>query len=476
MMLRMIHAALIFATLLVSQLALSLTITNPTARIPRGGGDQVELRFQMLSITLSDLQAVDSNAGFSTTAVQNLIIAQLDVCVNPRSDICRGTGNLKARYAAQQELDRTPETDFEEDHIVLFPEGAIDMVEDPQSPLEERYNADVYLLVERTSGSQASEFSEDTVIYISYPSAPQDLPAEVQISSVVSTQPQGLAIQPSNQSLTVSWNEMGEVEYADGSTRSINGMRAYLVETEAGRNTYVFPNAMIGYEDDPADENTRYPCTLEIQSFAADDGTPGTCTFTCDNDAAAYLDAEAIRTTSGINTTIGEANGADATSYQFSNLSDTSKQYAAFIQPLPQGLRSSSNTACVMGSSILTFSYAQITGGDEPSLTDPRCFIATAAYGSSLHQHLDELRWFRDRILLALPFGENLVAFYYTVSPPLAQWIEERPYAAAATRIVLAGPVYLIQGLRQAGGMGLILFAAFFVTGMWYFYRRRAVA
>ena len=51
------------------------------------------------------------------------------------------------------------------------------------------------------------------------------------------------------------------------------------------------------------------------------------------------------------------------------------------------------------------------------------CFIATAAYGSQLHPHLDILRDFRDRYLMAKKFGRMLVSFYYKYSPFVAELI-----------------------------------------------------
>jgi hypothetical protein len=55
------------------------------------------------------------------------------------------------------------------------------------------------------------------------------------------------------------------------------------------------------------------------------------------------------------------------------------------------------------------------------------CFIATAAYGSSLDSHLDTLRSFRDQYLETNPLGSAFVSLYYKVSPPMAAFIEKHP-------------------------------------------------
>jgi uncharacterized delta-60 repeat protein len=62
------------------------------------------------------------------------------------------------------------------------------------------------------------------------------------------------------------------------------------------------------------------------------------------------------------------------------------------------------------------------------------CFIATAAYGSSIDPHVNVLREFRDRFLLNDPVGRALVDFYYEDSPPLADFIAVHPSLRAAVR------------------------------------------
>jgi len=64
------------------------------------------------------------------------------------------------------------------------------------------------------------------------------------------------------------------------------------------------------------------------------------------------------------------------------------------------------------------------------------CFIATAAYGSSLDSHVDTLRSFRDQYLETNPIGSAFVSLYYKVSPPMAEFINEHP---ALKPIVRAG-------------------------------------
>lgn len=71
------------------------------------------------------------------------------------------------------------------------------------------------------------------------------------------------------------------------------------------------------------------------------------------------------------------------------------------------------------------------------------CFIATAAYGSALHPHLKYLRDFRDTYLLTNGPGRELVRLYYRYSPPIAEYITERPFLRMVIRIWLLPLVVL---------------------------------
>ena len=73
-----------------------------------------------------------------------------------------------------------------------------------------------------------------------------------------------------------------------------------------------------------------------------------------------------------------------------------------------------------------------------PEDTTPRrCFIATAAYGTPWAEEVQILRHFRDGYLLTNPAGQAFVDFYYTVSPPLAEFIIEHPALKPLVRVGL---------------------------------------
>jgi hypothetical protein len=66
------------------------------------------------------------------------------------------------------------------------------------------------------------------------------------------------------------------------------------------------------------------------------------------------------------------------------------------------------------------------------------CFLATAAYGSPLEQHVASLRAFRDRHLLTNPAGRLVTAIYYALSPALASAIASDEGLRALARRAIA--------------------------------------
>ena len=71
------------------------------------------------------------------------------------------------------------------------------------------------------------------------------------------------------------------------------------------------------------------------------------------------------------------------------------------------------------------------------SYGSPKCFIATAAYGTPMEDEVLALRQFRDRYMLTNPVGKQLVDLYYKVSPPIANSIRDKEEARAVVRAIL---------------------------------------
>jgi hypothetical protein len=85
--------------------------------------------------------------------------------------------------------------------------------------------------------------------------------------------------------------------------------------------------------------------------------------------------------------------------------------------------------------------YAVWAEWKEGAGSDLGCFIATAAYGTSTAGEIDTLRAFRDEVLLQNSLGSQSVAFYYEVSPPVADLISEHEPLRTLIRELLVEPV-----------------------------------
>lgn len=131
----------------------------------------------------------------------------------------------------------------------------------------------------------------------------------------------------------------------------------------------------------------------------------------------------------------------------------------------PPGVR----TAAATWKSVFPFS-------DGLFIDDFRCFIATAAYGSAMAPEVRTLRVFRDRVLLAVPFGDAVVGLYYRLSPPLAGFIGDSPQLKFAARCLIA-PAAMAASVAvgtTAGEKALILLLFLGIPAAGLLIRRRS--
>jgi hypothetical protein len=83
---------------------------------------------------------------------------------------------------------------------------------------------------------------------------------------------------------------------------------------------------------------------------------------------------------------------------------------------------------------------------------DVNCFVATAAYGSSLEPKINTFREFRFKRLLPYSWGRAFVKWYYHYGPYVARYIHDKPMMRAGARVIL-WPAYGFSRLALTFGI-----------------------
>ena len=73
------------------------------------------------------------------------------------------------------------------------------------------------------------------------------------------------------------------------------------------------------------------------------------------------------------------------------------------------------------------------------------CFIATAAFGSIYAKEVVALRGFRDQYLLKSELGIKFVNLYYRFSPPIAEFIKDKPFLKSQIRLLIKSIVIFLK-------------------------------
>jgi hypothetical protein len=73
------------------------------------------------------------------------------------------------------------------------------------------------------------------------------------------------------------------------------------------------------------------------------------------------------------------------------------------------------------------------------------CFIATAAFGTSMAHEINVLRSFRDNYLMRESAGRRFITVYYRTSPTIAKMIDKSKILKLLTRAMLAPVIKTVQ-------------------------------
>lgn len=252
-----------------------------------------------------------------------------------------------------------------------------------------------------------------------------------QSTSVANAAPSEFTIQPGHKSLTVVWEYESTIAFKGTSVTTGTPDGATVV---ALPNTQALELPAFVFNTDPNQEDSPTTCT-----FTPLTGASGSCISCGTNEGNAYIDVTQLSNVAGASFNSVQSGEAD-----LSNL-EVGVPHAVFIFYQPSGVVRST---CQLGTAIKTTSYAEAMGEPEAELKDPRCFVATAAYGKSDDRQVLALRWLRSNVMRHLPLGPDVISAYYRISPPIARVIAEHAWLRQATRIALAPAVALAEGLQ----------------------------
>jgi hypothetical protein len=170
-----------------------------------------------------------------------------------------------------------------------------------------------------------------------------------------------------------------------------------------------------------------------------------------DNDGTAVVDMGAdeyviiyckltIETSTGGSTapSPGVYSHPEGTDVTVDAIPDDNYRFSEWTGDVPTGHENDNPVTITIDSNkSITANFAAISTADGDSGKKGGCFIATAAYGTSLHAHLDILRDFRDKYLMASKLGSKLVKLYYKYSPFVAEFITKHKALRIVVRINL---------------------------------------
>jgi len=148
----------------------------------------------------------------------------------------------------------------------------------------------------------------------------------------------------------------------------------------------------------------------------------------------------------------------DITTYTVSDLDFSQTHYFAAKAFDSEGLQSDwSNEVSIGG---------HVDQSEPCTIHTSGCFIATAAYGSSMDRHVQILCEFRDRRLSGNYLGKRFIALYYKFSPTVARFVDNNTVARSLIRyalLPLTGIAYVTLYVHPALLLVILMFLTLFI-------------
>ncbi len=251
-------------------------------------------------------------------------------------------------------------------------------------------------------------------------------------SAIIKGAPEGFQVKSTHQTIKLSWSAASSAKYNDDTTGSISNIVFVAIAEDATADLSNLPAQVwttdAGVTVDP--DAPANSCSFSIASQSV----------TCSDVTKHYLDTEALKTLSAQGVYVDVADSSKGVS-SFTQMVN-GKNYYVFAYYEPGGLE---RTAVLTATPQENKTGAEIAGEGDAQWDLPRCFIATAAYGSPLHKNLKLFIWFRDHVLMNFSLGRSFVDWYYENSPAAAKIIVQYPVLAATVRGMLWVPAAAIS-------------------------------
>lgn len=272
------------------------------------------------------------------------------------------------------------------------------------------------------------------------------------IDGVPAEAPQQLQLMPRHRRLHVSWNVAEEITYTNEQGAFPAAVVLAIVAAKSSEPLDLSAAAMLFR---PAADGGDVPLSEEACVLLPD------CKLDCAADKDVYFDLDKLQTVAGMQKSKFMHGGEGV----ISDL-NAGNTYQVMLQYFPDGVKRSECRSAVVVENRTLF---ELNGADDATREDLRCFIATAAWGSS--RAVVELRWLRDRLLMPSRWGRALVAFYYRHAPPLAALVADNVLLRTLVRIVLLAPLLLVLFLKSPSLLAVIVAVSVF----WMWWRRLVI-